>query len=68
MRQSTKVFEHVVSHLAIIDVNSEQGTAAVENLHKINADGEYTVGFWNIDVTQENALSEQNYLRSIWRY
>lgn len=63
------LLEHVVFHLAIIGVDSEQATAAVEHLHKFNADGEYTVGFWNI-VTQENALNEQIDIisGSIWRY
>lgn len=53
------LLEHGVSHLAIIDIDSKQGTAAVEHLHSINAHHEYSVGFWNVDVTQEEVVNEQ---------
>lgn len=53
------LLEHGVSHLAIIDVDSKQGTAAVEHLHSINAQHEYSVGFWNVDVTREETVNEQ---------
>lgn len=53
------LLEHGVSHLAIIDIDSKQGSAAVEHLRNINAHHEYTVGFWTVDVTQEEVVNEQ---------
>lgn len=53
------LLEHGVSHLAILDIDSKQGTAAVEHLHSINAHHDYSVTFLNVDVTQEEVVNEQ---------
>lgn len=45
------------SHHRYID--SRQGRTAVDHLNNINAHNECSVGFWDVDVTQEEAVNEQ---------